>query len=149
MQCQRVNFTMQLSYGLIKRLPRYSSHPVYLRFVTAFKKSHELCHVHHMQSIDVSVCTYAVCVYVCYSPCYDGFFTTVYTDESFTYQRIYSSAINDCSRFASLSLQGYYCCLTPDVLEVRAGHILQRKRVHLLMLLWCTEVRFSYDWAVA
>lgn len=63
MQCQRMNFTTQLSCGLIKRLPQYSSHPIDLRFVTAFKKSHELCHVHHMQAIDLSVCTYAVCVY--------------------------------------------------------------------------------------
>lgn len=65
MQCQRVNFTTQLSCGLIKRLPQYSSHPIHLRFLTAFKKSHELCHMRHMQSIDLSVCTYALCVCVC------------------------------------------------------------------------------------
>lgn len=123
MQCQRVNFTTQLSCGLIKRLPWYSSHQIYLRFVTAIKKSHELCHVHHMQSIDLSVCTYAVCVCMCATAhVHDGFFATVCTDESFSYQRIYSSAINDCSHFASLPPQGYYCCSTPDVLEVTAGH---------------------------
>lgn len=118
MQCQRVNFTTQLSCGLIKRLPQYSSHPIHLRFLTAFKKSHELCHMRHMQSIDLSVCTYALCVCVCVL---QPMFTTVCTDESFSYQRIYSRAINDCSHFAVFPLQGYYCCLNPDALEVTAG----------------------------
>lgn len=72
-----------------------------------------------------SLCVYICSVRVCMCTTayvHGGFFTTVCADESFSYQRIYSSAINNCSYFASLPLQGYYCCLTPDVLEVRAGH---------------------------
>lgn len=56
---------MQLSCGLIKRLSQYSSHPIHLRFVTAFKKSNELCHMHCMQSIDLCVHMLSMCVYVC------------------------------------------------------------------------------------
>lgn len=47
--------------------------------------------------------------------------------ESFSSQRIYSSAINGCSHFAFLLLQGYYCSLIPDALGVRAGRHLSHK----------------------
>lgn len=57
--------------------------------MTAFKKTYELCHVHHMQSIDLSECTYAQCVCVCVcakAHLCGGFFTIVYVDEGFLYQ---------------------------------------------------------------
>lgn len=79
---------------------------------------------HAPYAIYWSLCVYicSVCVCMCATAyVHDGFFTTVCTDESFSYQRIYSRAINDCSHFAVFPLQGYYCCLTPDALEVTAG----------------------------
>lgn len=147
MQCQGVNFTMQLSCGLIKRLPQYSSQPIHLRFVTAFRKSHELCHVHHMQSIDLSVCAYAACVCV-RAPEPMLMMASSQLCESFSSQRIYSSAINDCSHFAFLLLQGYYCSLIPDALGVRAGHHLSHKEGSPTGIARAQRWVFIHHWAV-
>lgn len=57
--------------------------------------------------------------------------------ESFSSQRI-----NDCSHFAFLLLQAYYCSLIPDALGVRAGCQHFPWRGFTTALLWCTGVSF-------
>lgn len=72
-----------------------------------------------MQSIDLSVCTYAVCVHETRACADDGFFTTVW-------KFLIPENLQQCNQwlqsFSFLAVQGYHCSLIPDAAGVTAGH---------------------------
>lgn len=97
---------------------------VKLKALLVTKKSHRTPNVMRVSvllAIYWCLCVYICCVCAC-APEPLLMMASSQLCGSFSSQRIYSCAINDCSHFAFLLLLANYCSWIPDALEVRAGH---------------------------